>query len=368
MTPAQFLVAGGGQLGLPMGPGVPTCYPARGAPRELDFWVFSRPMLARVREVRKLEDFDIATHRPVVTEVYGHGRVEVQELATPRTFPDFDKQQLKEARWNPGLCDEGALGQRWARWSEEAERFLLSAAAAQPASAAAFKGRGAPPRLRRRALGARVNDQGDPVAQGEKEWGKMRRRMEEWQRSKEQCRPEEERKAIHRALVRRSLVRVPPQDRKRWEGRIRRLVSAPRMAVLQWIVELRQLEDSAARNGKKRREEGFRRWASDSAAYRTKGKLSHWVGEELAAPLVGVLGEAGHWIVNPSEVAKEFAKAWGRLWRTEEQEGRGAFRGHWLLWVPEGHCPGSPASTSRTRRGAWPKGRPRALTTGLSRN
>ena len=59
-------------------------------------------------------------------------------------FPDYDKQQLKEARWNPGLCDEGALGQRWARWSEEAERFLLSAAAAQPASAAAFKGRGAP--------------------------------------------------------------------------------------------------------------------------------------------------------------------------------------------------------------------------------
>ena len=87
-TPEQLRTMGGSVLGALCNPGVPTCRPSRGEPREIDYWVVSPAAAARVEEWGPVADAPIATHDAVKLELGDTLRPEVPVLRSPRPIPD----------------------------------------------------------------------------------------------------------------------------------------------------------------------------------------------------------------------------------------------------------------------------------------
>ena len=90
VDPEQLRTMSGDVLGVFCNPGVPTCRPSRGEPREIDYWLVSPAAAARVTEWGAVADMPIATHDAVRLELDDKMRPEVPVPRGPRPIPEPD--------------------------------------------------------------------------------------------------------------------------------------------------------------------------------------------------------------------------------------------------------------------------------------
>ena len=257
-----------------------TCYPAKGHPKEYDFFLVSRSLGNCIHsyEYGSLGLFPVHRHVTLTLKLAGLMQP-VPTLRRPRAIPGGPGgkrgDQATDRPWSPSERPTSAQ-EGWESWTKAAEEWLLDAAGVPDEHRGPYRGRGEPARVRCR----RLNPQGCHFLEGEQN-GRARTWAVRAGRYRDLAKAREEGRHYVAGQLAAAILADPPRyASEEWIARDQRVaqgVARPE-ELRQWADWAREISKQESDRVAQARRDSWVAWANNMWTT-SPGKLYAWCSE-----------------------------------------------------------------------------------------